>query len=163
MGKKINILQGWWRSYLNSTGVRCFKDNICLIWYHPSFNIVWFFLPLYSSLINSENITIAMILECYPLSCCHNLIGHESSKSIPRNINMSNKNEKNKKTKYCTLNNQNCQLNMIDFLPSHFKVNTQMPDPMFLFLQLLLSINQNFIQLQVNWSMYEFVYLIMLT
>lgn len=61
------------KNYLYSTGIWCFKNNIRFSCNYPSFNTFWFFLPFYDRLINCENITIAMILKCYPLSCCHNL------------------------------------------------------------------------------------------
>ena len=59
--------------YLYSTHIWCFKDNGCITWYHPSFNSTRFFLPLYGSLIDSENIVISMKLKWHSLPWCHYL------------------------------------------------------------------------------------------
>ena len=59
--------------YLYSTCIWCFKDNVCITWYHPSFNGTRFFLPLNGSLNDCENIVISMKLKWYSLPCCHYL------------------------------------------------------------------------------------------
>lgn len=109
-------------NYLHSTGVRCLKDNICVRRNHPSFHTVWFYLPLHTSLINSENITIAMILKCYPLSCRHNLHVMRPQSQFQKNINQTT----NKKTKYCLLIHHNSQLHINgQILPNHFDFKFQ--------------------------------------